>query len=120
MKFMMMMKADCAYEQGAMPAPELEAAMATFTESKMKAGIVLEVGGLLPSGAGALVRAEGGGLTVIDGPFAESKELIGGYAIVQADSKEAAIAEAKEFMSLHLRVLGPDYTGECQIRQMWE
>lgn len=120
MRFMMMVKADEKYEAGQPPNPELMAEMGRFTEEMMKAGVVLELGGLLPSFAGARVNAAGGELTVTDGPFTETKELIGGFAIIQADSKQQAIEHAKQFMSLHTKVIGPGYVGECEIRQMFE
>jgi hypothetical protein len=79
-----------------------------------------QTGGLLPSSAGARVRVAGGKLTVTDGPFAEAKELIGGYAILRASSKEEAIELGKDFMKLHADVLGSSYEGELEIRQMAE
>ena len=86
----------------------------------IKAGVLLETGGLLPSSMGALVRASRGKLTVTDGPFTEVKELIGGYAILRARSKEEAIELGKSFMKLHSDVLGPSYEGELEIRQMFD
>jgi hypothetical protein len=59
-------------------------------------------------------------LTVIDGPFAEAKEVIGGYAILRARSKEEAIDFGKRFMEVHREVLGPSYEGELEIRQMFD
>jgi hypothetical protein len=85
-----------------------------------KAGILLQSGGLLPSSTGARVRVSGGKLTVTDGPFAETKELIGGFAILEAASKEEAIRLAKEFMQLHLDVLGPSYEGALEVRAMFD
>ncbi|HUF35068.1 MAG TPA: YciI family protein [Gemmatimonadales bacterium] len=64
------------------------------------------------------MRAAGGKLSVVDGPFAEVKELIGGYAIIRAKSREEAIEHGKQFMSLHLKVLGPSYTGQLEVRQL--
>jgi hypothetical protein len=94
------------------------AAIGRHTEDMIKAGVVLETGGLLPSFAGARVTVTRGNLAVIDGPFAETKELIGGYAIVQADSKDHAIELGKHFMKLHAEILGPSYEGELEIRQL--
>ena len=118
MRYMMMIKADKNYEAGTPPSMEMLAAVGAYSERMMRAGVILEVGGLLPSSKGARVRAGGGKLTVTDGPFSEAKELIGGYAIAQAESREAAIKLAKDFMQLHVDVLGPTYEGECEIRQM--
>lgn len=118
MRFMMMVKGDSDYEAGAPPSQELITAISELTEDMMKTGILLDVGGLLPSAAGALVKAAGGKLTVTDGPFVETKELIGGYAILQASSKAEAIELGKQFMTLHTEILGPSYQGELEIRQM--
>ena len=82
--------------------------------------MLLDNGGLLPSSKGARVRAAGGKLTVTDGPFIEAKELIGGYGILEAGSKEEAIEVGKVFMKIHVDVLGPSYEGELEIRQMFE
>jgi hypothetical protein len=120
MRFMMMIKADKNYEAGMPPSPELMAAVGKHTEEMVKAGVVLETGGLYPSSKGARVRAAGGRLTVVDGPFTETKELIGGFAIVQAKSKAEAIELATQFMDLHVRVAGCSYEGECEIRQMFD
>jgi hypothetical protein len=68
---------------------------------------------------GAKVRVSGGNVVVTDGPFVETKELVGGFAIVDAGSKEEAIAIAKRFWELHVEVLGPSYEGGGEIRQMF-
>jgi hypothetical protein len=118
MRFMMMVKADGQYEAGVPPAPELQAAMERLILEMASTGVLVDAGGLLPSSAGALVRCSGGRLSVHDGPFAETKELIGGYAILNAASHEEAIALGRRFMQLHADVLGPTYEGELEIRQM--
>ena len=120
MRFLMMVKADQNYEAGLPPNPELLGAIGKLNDEMVKAGVLLETGGLLPSSRGARVRASGGKLTVTDGPFAETKELVGGYAIVQASSREQAIELGKQFMELHARVLGPSYDGECEVRQLFD
>jgi hypothetical protein len=120
MKYMMMVKADKSYENGAPPDPRLMMAIGKHSEEMIKAGVLLETGGLLPSSQGAKIRATRGKLTVSDGPFAESKELIGGYAILKANSKEEAIKLGSDFMKLHVEVLGPAYEGELEIRQMFD
>jgi hypothetical protein len=119
MRFMVMVKADQNYEAGVPPSPGLIAAIGKLTEEMMRAGVVLETGGLLPSATGARIRVAGGKLSVTDGPFTETKDLIGGYAIIQADSKAEAIEHAKQFMQVHVDVLGPSYEGECEVRQMF-
>jgi hypothetical protein len=120
MRFMMMVKGDKNYESGMPPSPELMAVIGKHTEEMMKAGVVVGTGGLLPSSQGAKVRAAGGKVSVTDGPFTEAKELIGGYAIVEAKSKAEAIERAREFMKLHVDVLGNTYEGECEVRQMFD
>jgi hypothetical protein len=118
MRFMMIVKGDKDYEAGKPPNRELMAAVAKAAEEQAKAGILLESGGLLPSLAGAKVLVKGGRLTVIDGPFSETRELIGGFAILKAASKAEAIEMGRGFMELHARILGPAYEGELEIRQM--
>ena len=120
MKYMMMVKADKNYENGMPPDPRLMAAIGKHAEEMIKAGILLETGGLRPSSQGAKVRAARGKLTVSDGPFSESKELIGGYAILKANSREEAIKLGSDFMQIHGEVLGPTYEGELEIRQMFD
>lgn len=120
MRFMMMIKADQNYEAGIPPKQELFTAIGQLSEEMAKKGVLLEVGGLMPSAKGARVRVGGGAVTVLDGPFAETKELIGGFSIMQAESKAAAIEMAKQFMELHAEILGPAYEGECEVRQMYE
>jgi len=93
--------------------PEHIAAMTTLIEAEMKAGVLLGTEGCLPSMKGARVRIENGQFTVKDGPFAEAKELVGGFALLQAASKEDAIEATKRF----LKVVGE---GECEIRQLYE
>ena len=120
MRFMMMVKADSNYEAGRPPDAKLMAVIGQHTEEMMKAGVVVETGGLLPSAKGARIRAAEGQLTVIDGPFAEAKELIGGYAILKAGSKAEAIKLGTDFMRLHQDVLGPTWQGELEVRQLAE
>ena len=120
MRFMMIVKADPSYEAGRPPNPALMAAVGKLSEEMSKRGILLQSGGLLPSSKGARVRVSGGKMTVTDGPFAETKELIGGFAILEAASKEEAIRLGREFMQLHVDVLGPAYEGTLEVRQMFD
>jgi hypothetical protein len=117
---MMIVKANKDYEAGRPPSPELMAAIGKLTEEGMKSGVVLSNGGLLPSAKGARIRVGGGKLTVTDGPFAETKELVGGFAIIQANSRQEAIEEGSRFMQIHADVLGPSYEGELEVRQMYD
>jgi hypothetical protein len=87
--------------------------MGKLVQDGMKAGFLLAVEGCMPSANGARVRLSKGKVTVTDGPFSESKEVIGGLAILQADSKEAAIELVRHF----LNAAGD---GECELRQLFE
>lgn len=120
MRFMMMVKADKGYEAGIPPKPELLAAMGRLTADMANAGVLIQTGGLLPSSSGVRIHVSRGRLGVTDGPFAETKELIGGYAIVEAASRDEAIQIGRRFMELHASVLGPSYEGECEVRQMFD
>lgn len=113
-------KAAKDYEAGSPPDPKLEAVMGKHIEKMTKAGALLETGGLLPLAKGARVRAIRGKLNVTDGPFIESKEVIGGYAILRAKSKEEAVQLAKAFLKLHLDTLGPSYEGTIEVREMFD
>ena len=118
MRFMMIVKADKNYESGTPPNPELMAAIGRMSEEMIKAGVLLDMGGLLPSSKGARIGVRDGKVTVTDGPFSEAKELIGGYAILQVKSREEAIERGRRFIQMHADVLGPSYEGELEIRQM--
>jgi hypothetical protein len=115
---MMMVKGGKDYEAGNPPKKELMEAVAKHGAELAKAGVLLSTGGLMPSAKGARIVVSGGNLNVIDGPFAEAKELIGGFAILKADSKEEAIRLGRIFMQIHVDTLGPGYEGELEIRQM--
>jgi hypothetical protein len=118
MRFMMIVKANADYEAGKPPNPELMAAVARLGEEQMKKGVLLMTGGLLPSSAGARVYVSGDSLEVKDGPFSETKELVGGFAIMQCRSRAEAIEHGRAFMQLHRRVMGPTYEGQLEIRQL--
>ena len=120
MRFMMMVKADENYEAGIPPNDRLRVAIGQLTGEIAGAGSLLEAGGLLPSAQGARVRVADGELMVIDGPFPEINQLIGGYAIVRANSRQEALELGKRFMRVHAEVLGPSYEGELEIRQLAE
>jgi hypothetical protein len=101
------------------PPPALMDAMGKFIESSMKDGTLVDTGGLLPSKDGARIRLANGKIAVTDGPFTESKEVIGGWAILQANSKADAMRLATEFMELH-RKHWPEFEGECEVRPMFD
>jgi hypothetical protein len=94
------------------PSPEFVATMQKLIEEGMKSGWLIATEGCLPSVLGARVRKSGGKVTVVDGPFTESKEVVGGFAILEAKSKEDAIRLAREFLT----VAGD---GECELRQIF-
>ena len=100
-------------ERNTPPTQEEMAAMGKLIEEGMKSGRLLATEGCLPSALGARIRLSDGKVSVIDGPFTESKELVGGLAILKADSKEEAIAMAKQFLSF----VGQ---GECELRQLYD
>jgi hypothetical protein len=88
-------------------------------EKSLKDGTLVDTGGLLPSKDGFRVRLAHGKITVTDGPFSESKEVIGGWAIVKADSRADAERIAIEFMELH-RKYWPEFEGESEVRPMFD
>jgi hypothetical protein len=111
MKFMFIVKS----AQTVAPTPALLEAMHKLANREIKAGRMLDNGGLTPMAQGAQVRIVDGQLSVIDGPFAETKEVIGGYAVFELNSKEEAVASAVEFMQLHKDFL-PGWEGTCELR----
>jgi hypothetical protein len=97
------------------PSPALAEAMHKLADREIKAGRMLDNGGLMPVAMGAQVKIVDGKLSVVDGPFVEAKELIGGYAIFELRDKEEAVAAAVEFMQLHKEHM-PGWEGTCEIR----
>jgi hypothetical protein len=100
-----------------MPTPELMEAMGKLADREIKAGRMIDMGGLMPLAEGVQVRIRDGELGVIDGPFVEAKEVIGGYAIMEFRNKEEALASAVEFMQLHRQHM-PGWEGTCEVRAM--
>src|SRR5262245_38344091 len=100
-------------ETGVPPTPEHMATMQKLIEDMSAAGVLLGTEGCLPSAKGARVRITDGNFIIVDGPFTEAKELVGGFAIIEAKSKEEAIEHTKRF----LQVVGE---GECELRQLYE
>jgi hypothetical protein len=97
------------------PTPELLDAMHKLAEREIKAGRMIDSGGLMPLATGARVSITDGRVSVLDGPFVEAKEVIGGYAIFEFQSKEEALASAVEFMQLHCDLM-PGWEGTCEVR----
>ena len=116
MRFMMIVKANELSEAGEPPSPELLSAMTKFNEELAKAGVLLDADGLHPSAEGARVHFRGGKPTVVDGPFAETKELIAGFWLIQTKSKEEAIEWAKRAPA----PFGVDHPGTIEVRQLFE
>jgi hypothetical protein len=100
-------------ERNTPPTPEEMASMGKLIEEGMKSGWLLSTEGCLPTSFGARVRRQEGKLSVTDGPFAETKEVVGGFAILKADSREEAI----ELTKLFLNHVGQ---GECELRQLYD
>jgi hypothetical protein len=118
MKYLTFIRHSESYRESPPPAALLEA-MHKFVEKSLEDGTLVETGGLLPSKDGVRVRLADGKITVTDGPFLESKEIIGGWAILKADSKAEAIRVATEFMELH-RKHWPEFEGESEVRPMFD
>lgn len=110
MKFLSIYK---TVERNTPPSAQEIEAMGKLIEEGMKAGWLVATEGCMPSALGARVRRSSGKMSVTDGPFTESKELVGGFAILRANSKAEAIQLAKDF----LKIAGD---GECELRQIYE
>ena len=111
MRFMMIVKASKESEAGAMPEEKVLADMAKYNEELVKAGVMLDGAGLKPSSKGSRIKYSGSKRTVIDGPFAETKELVAGFWVIQVKSKEEAIEWAKRV---------PFEDGEVELRPFFE
>jgi hypothetical protein len=115
MRFMMIVKASKDSEAGKMPSEELLSAMGKYNEELMKAGVLVDLSGLQPSSKGFRVKYSGSKVTVTDGPFAETKELIAGYWIINVKSREEAVTWAKRAPSPH-----PGQECEIEVRPFFE
>ena len=113
MRFMLLVKADKSSEAGVLPSPEMLTEMGKYNEELAKAGVMLAGEGLQPSSKGARVKFSGRKRTVVDGPFSETKELVAGFWLIQARSKEEAIEWVK-------RVPFTEGEAEIEIRQVFE
>jgi hypothetical protein len=113
MRILGLLKADAASEAGAPPSPELMERMGTFVGEVMQAGVLLATDGLHPSSKGKRVQLEQGKMTVIDGPFTESKELVASYALFEVKDMDEAVMWTKRF----LECLGE---GQCELRPIFE
>lgn len=114
MRFMIIVKASKDSEAGVMPGEDILTAMASYHEELAKAGVLLDGNGLHPSSRGFRIKYEGGKRRVVDGPFAETKELVAGYTLIQVKSREEALEWARRFPNPH------NEDGEIEIRQLFE
>jgi hypothetical protein len=114
MRYMMFIKHTEDY-RGKTPPQRLMDAMGEFVGESIKSGKFVDGNGLKSTHKGKKVQLRGGQIRVIDGPFTESKEIVGGYAIVEIGSDEEALDFARQFMELH-RVNWPEFEGECELR----
>lgn len=114
MRFMILVKATRDSEAGVMPSEELFHAMADYHEQLAKAGVLLDANGLHPTSKGWRIKYSGDTRTVVDGPFAETKELIAGYTIIQVKSPEEALEWARRMPNPHWQ------EGEIELRQLFE
>ncbi|MDB4882909.1 MAG: hypothetical protein JWL95_1675 [Gemmatimonadetes bacterium] len=115
MKFMGMVRSS---EQAGPPPQALMTAMDAFIGEAMKAGVLADAGGLMPSAMGSKMRISKGKISVVDGPFTETKEVIGGYAVYDVPSKEVAMEWTRRFMELHL-LHWPGWEGESELRPLF-
>jgi hypothetical protein len=114
MRFMILVKATKDSEAGAMPPEERFAAMATYHDELQKAGVLRDASGLQPSAKGWRIKYSGNKKTLVDGPFAETKELIAGYTLIEVKSRQEALEWTKRFPNPHLT------EGEIEVRQLFE
>lgn len=116
MRFMIIVKGDQKVESGAMPEPDAIAEMADYHEALARAGVLVDASGLQPSSRGFRVRYSGAERSIVDGPFAETKELVAGYTIIRVDSRDEAVAWAKRFPNPR----GEGEDCEVEVRQMFD
>jgi hypothetical protein len=103
--------------RGKTPSPELMKAMGEFVQANFKNGKFLDAGGLMSTWRGKKVQLRDGKVQVVDGPFSESKEIIGGYTLIDVPSDDEALALAKQFVELH-RLYASDMQMECEMRPL--
>lgn len=118
MQFLMLIKIanNSDYEAGKPVPAALEAAMGELMGEWTKNGAMVSAAGLKPTSKGARVRLDGGDARVTDGPFTEAKEVVGGFFVLEAKDKAAAVEMTRRFVELHGKVLGRDFQLECEVR----
>jgi hypothetical protein len=114
MRFMIIVKASAESEAGVMPEQRVFEAMADYHEELKKAGVLLDASGLQPSSKGFRIKYAGGKRSFVDGPFAETKELVAGYTLIQVQSRDEAIEWARRFPT------PGNEDGEIEVRQLFE
>ncbi|RMI35758.1 transcriptional regulator [Nocardia stercoris] len=114
MRYLMLIRLDPTTAPVSGPDPALEQDMGNLIEEMTKAGVLLDTAGLKPIEEATTLRLANGKQTVVDGPFTESKEVIGGYCLLQTRTKEEAVEWASRFARLH----GPEWTLDLEIRQL--
>jgi len=115
MRFMTIVKSE---EKFGFPPPALIDAVEKLRLEAVAKGVMLDTGGLAPTATGKSVRLRNGQLSVVDGPFTESKEVVGGYAVFELDSLDKAVEWTRRFMELHTKHW-PEWEGTTEIRQMF-
>jgi hypothetical protein len=115
MRFISLVRA----KEGIQPTPELIEAINKLAEEMTASGVLVDMGGLRPSAEGARLRLKSGRITVKDGPFTEAKEVIGGFAVMQAASRDEAIELTRRFLQIHADTM-PDLELECELRAFEE
>ncbi|MDB4915026.1 MAG: hypothetical protein JWM95_2670 [Gemmatimonadetes bacterium] len=116
MKYMCFIKHAEKYRLDTIPQGLMDA-MGEFVTEQMKSGVMLDTAGLKPTSEAWKVNVQGGKMTVIDGPFSESKEIVGGYALIDVKSKEEAMAVANRFVELHV-IHWPEFEMSCEVRPL--
>ena len=112
MRFLSMIRID--ENSGVVPSAQLMSDMGKLIEEMTREGVLISTAGLRPTAEGVRVRLRGGKLSTVDGPFAETKEVIGGFAVLEASSMKEAIEQTKRFLRIH----GDEWNVECEVRQM--
>lgn len=120
MQFLMLIRIanDADYEAGKALPPELDVAMGELMAEWSQAGAMVSAAGLKPPSQAARVRLTPSEALVTDGPFTESKEVIGGFFILEAKDRAAAVEMTRRFVEIHRKVLGGAFTLECEVRQV--
>ena len=116
MKYLMLIKHAESDRNETIPQSLMDA-MGEFVTESLKSGVLKETAGLKSTAEGFRVRSRGNRLSVTDGPFTETKEVVGGYAMIEVPSREEALKVARQFMELH-RVHWPAFDGECEVRPL--